>query len=154
MSQKDKNTFMRLVKESKCQQFAIVMTRLCVYYLGLDIKNVLFILNKAETAKKSVYEQLMHDIILSEEFGHSDKNRMVVLKSTRFSSYVREFHHQMRLNNPKTSKYIILWPALWIRTLFVFLRNNHTIRKTSLWKILKQTKTRSSIIEELKMFKN
>jgi hypothetical protein len=154
VADKEKNTFLRLIKECRCRQFAIVMTRLCVFYLGLDIKNVLFLLKDSETAKKSAYEKLMHDIILSEEFGRSDNNRMVLLKGTHFSSYVKEFHHQMRLNNPKYSKFVVLWPFLWLRTLFVFLRNNHTVRKTTLWSILKQTRKRSSLTEELKIFKN
>ena len=61
--------------------------------------------------------KFMLDIFEAEEFGKSDRERMLVLRGTRISDYVREFQHQMHLNYPNAGKIWLLWPVLWFNTL-------------------------------------
>ena len=97
-------------------------------------------------------EEFMKEILEAEEFGGSDKNRMVMLEGTGLWAYVKEFHHQMHLNFPRAGKCFLLWPALWLITLVRFLRNNRTIRGTSAGEILREAHRRSDLIKKLKLF--
>ena len=58
----------------------------------------------------------------------------------------------MKLSHKRSSKYVILWPCLWVHTLIVFLRNNKRIRKTTVEEIFKKARIRSRIIKEIKLF--
>lgn len=153
-----KKTFLRLVQESHLENFAKAITSLCVLYLGLSYEKVSFLFGDKKTWTAILPEQfqpakLMKDILEAEEFGHSQTDRMVVLQNSHSFGYFKAFHHQMKLNNPHTSKYVILWPYLWCRTLIVFLINNRRIRKTTVKSVLKKTKTRSRLIHEMNLFK-
>ena len=94
----------------------------------------------------------MRDILDSEEFGQTGEGRLVALRGTKVSDYFREFHHQMKLNFPKKSRYAIWFPLLWLWTLVRFLRNNRKVRKVSLVHVLKQARERSHYVEKLHLF--
>lgn len=94
----------------------------------------------------------MKDILEAEEFGKSNRERMLVLQGTGISDYMREFQHQMHLNYPNAGKLWIFWPVLWIATLIRFLYNNRKIRKTSSIKIFRQAEKRSWMLKQLKLF--
>ncbi len=154
----DKQRFLELVEQSRILGFAQTVTGACVQYLGVCEKNVAFMMEQDQAAgaeersRLEQYECFMKDIFEAEEFGRSHSERMVMLRSTGLKEYIREFHHQMRLNHPKASKCILLWPYLWIYTLVVFLINNKKVRKTTLRKVLKNAGTRSRLAEEMKLF--
>ena len=76
---------------------------------------------------------------------------MVVLRDSGIDSLIREFHHQMIINYPKMSKYIVLWPILWGLTLIVFLRNNKKVRHTNTFSILKNASKRSQIRKKMEI---
>ena len=98
-------------------------------------------------------QEFMQEILSAEEFGKSGKDRMVVMRGSSFADYAREFHHQMKLNNPKHSNNILLWPYLWIKTLVVFLINNRRIRGVSSFDIVRKAGARSRVVRNMNLFK-
>ena len=157
IADQEKAAFLRLITESRIQGFAQTITEICVQYFGLQRSNVAFMFEDQKEAKedqmREKYACFMKDILEAEEFGHSNTDRMVVLQNSGLRAYIREFHHQMRLNHPRLSKYIVLWPYLWVHTLIVFFVNNRKIRKTTAREIFKKANARSKLIEEMRLFK-
>lgn len=149
ISDREKEQFMYHVKQLHMETFVSAITSICVRYLGLSKEKVSFMLKEKED--KTLLYAIIMDIIEAEEFGYSDKNRMVVLRNSKMNSLIREFHHQMVINYPKISKYIVLWPILWGRTLFVFLQNNKKVRHTSAFNILKNARKRSQIRKRMEV---
>lgn len=141
----------RLVKESGLCGVSDAITRSCIKYLGLK-KEFAPKLFSPEYEEHDLEFIFMKEILEAEEFGKSGKDRMVGLRSNSASSFMIEFHHQMHLNFPRCGKCFLLWPILWIVTLFRFLYNNRTIRKTSAGKILKKAGKRGKIIEYLQLW--
>ena len=152
LSEEEKKIFLRLTQESGTFGFAVMMTRVCVKYLGLREKQVEFLMQAEPKDVCDLTEELMAEIFEAEEFGHSSKDRMVVLRGTGLMDYAREFHHQMKLNYPKASKIMVLYPVLWIMTLCGFLYRNRTLRKVSGRQILKKAKKRSQLTEQMRLF--
>ena len=127
-----------------------MITGLCVKYLGLDERKAQDLMIESYDQEK--LQEFMVEILVAEEFGKSVKDRMVVMRGTSLIDYAREFHHQMHLNYPKKSKYPILWPLLWGRTLLVFLHNNRKIRNISTKDIIKRAGERSRRMRSLHLF--
>lgn len=152
LSEEEKKIFLRLTQESGTFGFAVMMTRVCVKYLGLREKQVGFLMQAEPKDVCDLTEELMAEIFEAEEFGHSSKDRMVVLRGTGLMDYAREFHHQMKLNYPKAGKIMVLYPVLWIMTLCGFLYRNRTLRKVSGRQILKKAKKRSQLTEQMRLF--
>lgn len=152
LSEEEKKIFLRLTQESGTFGFAVMMTRVCVKYLGLREKQVEFLMQAEPKDVCDLTEELMAEIFEAEEFGHSSKDRMVVLRGTGLMDYAREFHHQMKLNYPKAGKIMVLYPVLWIMTLCGFLYRNRTLRKVSGRQILKKAKKRSQLTEQMRLF--
>ncbi len=145
----EKERFMYCVKQLHMTTFVSAITSICVRYFGLSKEKVSFMIKEKED--KTLLYAIMMDIIEAEEFGYSDKNRMVVLRDSGIDSLIREFHHQMIINYPKMSKYIVLWPILWGLTLIVFLRNNKKVRHTNTFSILKNASKRSQIRKKMEI---
>lgn len=152
LSEEEKKIFLRLTQESGTFGFAVMMTRVCVKYLGLREKQVEFLMQAEPKDVCDLTEELMAEIFEAEEFGHSSKDRMVVIRGTGLMDYAREFHHQMKLNYPKAGKIMVLYPVLWIMTLCGFLYRNRTLRKVSGRQILKKAKKRSRLTEQMRLF--
>ncbi|MCD8014036.1 MAG: nucleotidyltransferase family protein [Lachnospiraceae bacterium] len=146
-SEKEKLELTGILREDGLCRYASLVTGACVNYLGLDASDVSFLNPDAAHA-----EQFLREIFDSEEFGHSDSERMVAMKGARLTDYIREFHHQMHLNYPQKGKHVPLWPALWTLTLLRFLRNNRKVRHTSTLSILKAAGKRSRRMEALRIF--
>ncbi len=142
----EKEIYRKLIEEIGLQGFSDMITSVCVYFLGLKNPEL------GELLAKEKAELFLKDVLEAEEFGTSDSNRLILLEKTGPFAYLKEFHHQMKMNYPKAQNCFILWPALWAGTLWRFLTNNHKIRKTTSWKILKKTHERSSKIRDLQLF--
>ena len=149
MTPKEQEKYLELVDKAGIKGFSEMITQVCVQYLGLDEKMVAWM----DCAPGYSVDVFMLDILEAEEFGKSDVNRMVVMRGTGIFDYIREFHHQMRLNFPKAGKCFLLWPVLWMITLVRFLRNNRKLRKVSTGEILKEAKRRSGLMKQLKLFR-
>lgn len=145
-------TFLRLVRESRVEGFAIAMTAVCVRYLGLAPESVWFWQTPIQEMQKEQTEALMDEIIEAQEFGASDHSRMVTLRGNHLSDYIREFHHQTMLTYKKAGRFPILYPLLWICMFFGFLHRNRTLRGVSSVQVLKNAGKRSKLVEKMKLF--
>ncbi|MDE6615600.1 MAG: nucleotidyltransferase family protein [Lachnospiraceae bacterium] len=161
--QNDKSQFLQFVKESGIYGFARMATLLCVYYLGLCKDNVSFMLypgnnynaaNADEKRDREDAKEFMEEVFEAGEFGKTSPDRMVVLRGTGWISYIREFHHQMRLTYPKAGHIIIFWPVLWIMTFTGFLHRNRSIRNVTGSAIIKKAAQRSRLAGKMRLFKN
>lgn len=156
VSDQEKKTFFGLVQGSGILGFAQMMTKVCVRYLGLKEENMNFLFDANGDSKsgknRDLTEELMLEIFEAEEFGRSSSDRMVTLRGTKLTDYIREFHHQMKLTYPKACRIIVLYPVLWGMTLFGFIRRNRTLRKVSGRQILKNAKKRGQLTEQMRLF--
>ena len=141
--------YMSLVKESGLKGFSDMVTLFCCAYLGLGQEKIAWMKIIAEYD----VEGFLREILEAEEFGKSAADRMVTLRSNSLGAYVREFHHQMRLNFPKAGRYFPLWPGLWIVTLVRFLHNNRRIRGVTARAVLKKAGQRSRVMEQIRLWK-
>lgn len=150
VSEQDRHIFLSLVKESGTEGFAKVVTDVCVQYLGLKKENVEFLVcGKIQTCAA---EELLAEVLEAEEFGKSSSDRMVAIRGTKPTDYMREFHHQVKLTYPKASKYVLCLPVLWGMMLVGFFYRNRTLRKVSSIAILKKAGKRSKMINQLELF--
>ena len=143
----EKQCFRQMLMDNGLEKFAEGITAVCVEYLGLEAGNFAWCIEISDTT-----DLLLRELLDSEEFGNSDKNRMVMMSGTGILDYIKEFHHQMHLNFPKVGKCFLLWPVLWIVTLVRFLRNNKRVRNTSAQGVLKEAKRRSELMKHLNLF--
>ena len=162
ITQEDKLQFLKLIKESGIYGFARMATLSCIYYLGLCKDNVSFMFclgnnhNAGKANEKKDREnakEFMEEVFEAGEFGKTSPDRMVVLRGTGCISYIREFHHQMRLTYPKAGHVIIIWPVLWIMTFAGFIYRNHSIRNVTGSAIIKKAAQRSRLAGKMKLFK-
>jgi hypothetical protein len=58
----------------------------------------------------------------------------------------------MQLNYPKAASVVLLWPALWLMTLFRFLRNNRKMRHISTGELLKKAGQRGRLTAKMRLF--
>lgn len=147
-SREECEQFTILIKECGLEKFAEMLSAVCIKYLGMPKDVFAWSVKHDENA-----DLLLRELLDSEEFGNSDNNRLVMMNGTGLMAYVKEFHHQMKLNFPKAGKCFILWPVLWIITLWRFLKNNRKVRNTTTREILKEANRRSVLMEQLKLLK-
>lgn len=140
----------KLIADTGLERFSRMVTSVCVYYLGLKREHTGCLCGELFSKEDAV--SFWNDILDAEEFGRGDRNRMVLLKQRGLRGYAREFHHQMRLNFPRTGRCFLLFPALWFVTLARFLRNNRKVRGVSMGQVLKTADRRSRRMEQLGLF--
>ncbi len=143
--------FVKMASESGILGFASMVTAVCVEYLGLKKENTAFVAYQ-DCAKQDV-RLFMKEILAAEEFGKSANDRMVVMRGNSPADYMREFHHQMQLNNPKHANRVIMWPYLWVKTLVVFVHNNRNLRRVSTLEVMKKAHARSRIVKNMHIFR-
>ncbi len=138
--------FAELAESCGVLEFARVVTECCVRFLGLR-ENILNGRHEPELA-----EEFLCDVFDSEEFGRAGAERMVAVQGTGIGAYWREFHYQMKMNHPKASKCILLWPGLWVITFVIFLRNNRKLNRGSAGEIMRSAGQRSRLVRQLKLW--
>lgn len=147
----ERETYLRLVSESRLKGFSDAVTELCCRFLGLQREKVEWM--EVHFGKNQA-NAFMAEVLEAEEFGNSSTDRMVALRNAKWTEYIREFHHQMKLNYPGASKCVLCWPVLWVFTLVRFIYNNHTIRNVSARAVLRKAGRRGRVIEEMELWKN
>ncbi len=147
--EEERRKYLRLVRESGLKGFSDMVTQFCQTYLGLKRERTEWM----EIEGRYDVKEFLRDTLDAEEFGHSTTDRMVIPRKNSIPAYVREFHHQMRLNFPKAGRWVPLWPVLWIATLWRFLRNNRKIRGVSARAVLKKAGQRSRLLEQIGLWK-
>ncbi|MCQ2496997.1 MAG: nucleotidyltransferase family protein [Lachnospiraceae bacterium] len=153
--------YIKLAEDTGVKHFSDVITAFCVKYLGLKYENVSWMetgdkkgyLEKPSGGLASSMKELMNEVLAAGEFGGDDGSRMVALRGSGLTAYVREFHHQTKLNYPKAAKVFLLWPGLWIATLVKFLKNNRTARNNASAKeYMKNAAQRGKLVKKLRIF--
>lgn len=139
--------YLRMVRDCGIETFSHIITGICARYLGLQMENARF-----SKEDRQLGDDLLEDIFKSGEFGEADAARTVALTGGDIGSFLREFQHRTRLNFPRASRYPALYPALWLATLIRFLRNNRTVRHTSLRKVLTGAEKRGKLTARLRLF--
>lgn len=147
--EKEREKYLKLVKESGVKGFSDIVTLFCCTYLGLSWDQISWM----EITEKYDLENFLCEVMEAEEFGKSTADRMVTLRKNSLGAYVREFHHQMHLNFPRAGRFFPLWPGLWLVTLVRFLRNNRRIRNVSARAVLKKAGQRSRVMEQIRLWK-
>lgn len=159
----DIHLFLRFVKKCRLTGFLSVITSVSVAFLGLRTDGTGSFLLKNETltyqdhifcniCSQALCEDFLKEIIEAEREGKPSSNRVVALRGTQITDYIREFHHQTVLQFPKAVKCKVLFPMLYIVSLIKFLYNNHSRRNQSLWSVLETTKERSRLVKEMNIF--
>ncbi len=155
LSEEDCEEYMNLVEECGVKGFSNMITRVCIKYLGLERKNVLWMKPFDEDKTREEIEAdtaaFMEELKDAGEFGDS-RTRMVALRGSGFTDYVREFHHQMHLNFPSLGKVFIFWPILWVITLVKFLANNRKVRSVSTRELFESAGKRADLVKRMKIF--
>ena len=136
--------FLKLADSCHVREFAEAVTIVCKAFLGL--RKDLPMGNKHD---RKLAEDFLYDAFAAEEFGEADKDRMVIVKKNTFGAYIKEFHYQMKMNHPKASPYVVLWPVLWVVTLVVFLRNNRKLHRGKVKDILRSAGDRSRLLQQM-----
>lgn len=136
--------FLGLADECHVREFSDAVTMVCKEWLGLRKD-----LPMGHTRDKKLTEEFLQDVFAAEEFGKADKDRMVIVQENSLRAYLKEFHYQMKMNHPKTAPYVILWPALWVITLVVFLRNNRKLNRGRVRDILRSAGDRSRLLQQI-----
>ena len=144
---KAREDFWKMAVESGTEEFAAALTAICVKYLGLDLENSP--VPDEKYVEPETMEMLLRDILDAGEFGYSEAARMVGMDGDSWTAYVREFHHQMHINFPKTGRCIIFWPVLWVATLVRFLRNNRKLHRAPIAAIIKKAGKRGLLVSRL-----
>lgn len=139
------------IAETGLEGFSDMVTCLCVRYLGLSEECADRICRRTFSSREC--QEFMRDILDGGEFGMREGERMVVVRGRGPAGYMREFHHQMRLNFPEKSKIPAFWPALWIATAARFLRNNRKHRGISTFRVLKKAGERGKTLQSLELFR-
>ncbi len=143
-SPEEREEYLRMAGECGLLGFSAAITGACVRYLGLDAS--------ALPTREDTAPALIREVFDAQEFGKTGAERMVMVRGG-VPGYLREFHHQMRLNWPRSSRCPLLWPGLWLLTLLRFLRNNRVIRRVSLESVLRSAGERGRLSQELDLFR-
>ena len=152
-NEETKALYLRLVRDSGIKGFSDLVTKACVRYLGLNMEYVRFLFDGGNPGPgEADVDAFLREVLDSEEFGKSARDRMVALRGTTLFDYIREFHHQTCLNFPKACRFFLLWPLLWVVTLWRFLRNNRKLRGVSTRSVLKKAGQRGRLINKLNLF--
>lgn len=152
INENEKVQFMGYITESGLCGFCAAVTQACVRYLGLRPENAEFM--AVEKLSGADVAEFFREIMEAQEFGLTDKTRMVVLPGTGLSAYFCEFHYQMKMRYPRAGKVFLFWPVLWGMTLFHFVRNNKRLRRVSSCSIIRKAGMRSRILKRIHLFQD
>ncbi len=75
-------------------------------------------------------------------------------QKVNFITYFKEGHVQMKVRFPRSSRYPILWPFLWIATFVCFIRNTYKVRNTTLRQTLRSFKKSNQKTKLVRIFDN
>ena len=146
------NRYLWLVRNSGIKGFSDMITLECYRYLGLKKACAAWLKPEESKLTKGDIDEFWNEFISYGEFGKGSGDRMVALRGNGLFDYLREFQHQMRLNYPRESRFLLIRPVLYLITLIRFLINNRKVRSTSLGAVLKSAGQRGKMINKLKLF--
>lgn len=151
-SPKEEQIFLRLLEETGTEGFSATVTGTCVRYLGLCEETTAFMTERRGAVKAAELKEFLREVLEAEEFGKSEKDRMVALRGSRLSDYLREFHHQTLLTYEGAARYPFLLPVYWVRMLAGFIRRNRRLRGVSSAAVFRKAAKRGRLVEKMKLF--
>lgn len=146
-NEKVRNDFFKIACDSGTAKFAKAVTSVCTEYLGLSREKSPFPYDTL--SEEDFTDELLRDILDAGEFGCSEPERMVGMDGNSFTAYIKEFHHQMHINFPKSGRVVLLWPFLWSATLIRFLYNNRKLNRSPISAIMKKAGIRGKLVKRL-----
>lgn len=145
--EKARNDFFKMACGSGTAKFAKAVNSVCTEYLGLSREKSPFPYDTL--FGKDFTDEFLRDILDAGEFGCSEPERMVGMEGNSVMAYIKEFHHQMHINFPKSGRVALLWPFLWSATLIRFLYNNRKLNRSPLSEIIKKAGSRGKLVKRL-----
>lgn len=145
--EKARKDFVKMACDSGTAKFAKAVTSVCIEYLGLSPEKSPFPYDTL--FEKDFTDEFLRDILDAGEFGYSEPERMVGMDGNSLTAYVKEFHHQMHINFPKSGRVVLLWPLLWCATLIRFLYNNRKLNRSPISAIMKKAGSRGGLVKRL-----
>lgn len=136
--------FMELAQKCGIADFEAAVTQLCETRLGMRT-----LPKSVRHVDEKLTDELLVDVMAGGEFGKDSTDRMVIVHGTSMHAYFQEFHYQMKLNHPRTSGCVLLWPVLWVITLVVFLANNRKLHRGSAREILRNAGKRGRLVRRM-----
>lgn len=132
--------------------FCYLVTGACIKYLGLTIKDCPWM--DGQMPNSILIEQFLQDLFQGGEFGRSDTSRIfLTTERPSISSYLLEIHKSMKKRYQRSGHIFLLWPFLWIMTLYWYFYNNINTRNTNTRNILKTNRERYEMYKYLNLFK-
>lgn len=141
--------FNNLLKESGTENFAKIITGICMASFGLSPQKVRWMHDS-----ERMYDQekmLRLEIDEKKQYVERKKNVNVLFLpgESLLIGCIREVHRQMKYCFPRGRKIFFIWPVLWIWTILFFLSNNRKFNRGSIWKIIMDAKKRESLLREM-----
>lgn len=144
----DDKRFLNMCQRIGAAGFACAATGACILHLGLSAD----ICPWATEAEDTTIEALLDDVFASGEFGKNDKSRILIAEKSSIAGLFVEFHREMKHNFPSAGKIFLTWPALWGITYFRFVRNNRSVRNTTVFQTLKTAGVLSELRSKMRLF--
>lgn len=137
------------VRELGLEGFLDAVDSICVRHLGMALPEFGWLGGEDQ----AVAGELLEDVFSGGEFGHLDKNRMVVTaRRGGVKAYLMELHRQTGRRFPRASRVKAVLPALWLCTAVIFQYNNLFRRRISLGKVLSVSGERSRLAGKMHIF--
>ena len=139
-------------RESHIFHLYEILLESCRIYLGLSDA-----IDATITAPASDCEQFIQRVLSDNDMGTTTASTLVgsgSYQTVNLFTYLKEFHLQMHVRFPKAGNHILLWPALWIITLFCFIKNTYCLRNTTLRETFRSFKDSNQKSKAIRIFDN
>ena len=139
-------------RQSKILHLYEIIIESCRIYLGLSDS-----IDPEVHYDQDSCKQFIEKILSDSDTGNETSTALVgstSYKKVTLGTYFKEGHFQMKLQYPRLSKCVFLWPVLWGITFFRFLHNTYKIRNTTLFQTLRQFKKKNSHTQLIRIFEN
>lgn len=139
-------------RESRISHLYEIIIETCRIYLGLP-QNI----DSEIHYTPQDCEEFITRILDDGDMGTDVSQELVGSTSYQKVNFVtcfKEGHVQMKVRFPRTSRYPILWPFLWIATFVCFIRNTYKVRNTTLRQTLRSFKKSNQKTKLVRIFDN
>lgn len=134
----DEKKFRELLKKSGLEEFAVIMTGICIHHFKLSKESVRWMKDQYRNMQK---EEAVYDTVMNRKIYNNRNPMLNVVWEPGVPviiNCVREVHRQMRFRFPRAGCVLIFWPALWITSILVYIYNNRALGRDSLGSVLKK----------------
>lgn len=148
--QVDEKRLSEWIQQLGLTYFADAVDGICVQKLGMELPDFGYLTGRRQ---EELERELLEDVFAGGDFGHQDRNRMVVTSGkSGVKAYLMELHRQTMRHYPRASQKKLLLPLLWLWTAAVFQYNNIFRRKISLKAVISSTNQRTNLAHKFHIF--